>query len=511
MINNLSQDRITSIENLIPKNITTRCGKNINPKENKWKYRDGSSDIDLNFNKIENIKFELINELKYVLSWYAEYRSGKHLQNIFTMFLTFSKTIYSRDHFCDQITATDILNYYGLLEKNNKYYLGVLSGMFKKWHSFGLLGISDDVIPLLETLRITGNQKGNHVRTMDPEKGPFTDNELIAIQRSLIDSFATNIVTLEEYLLTWLFILFGARSSQICMLKICDFVVDYDSKNHATYVLNVPRSKQRNKNSREEFKSRLIISDIGILINSHIKKIKESYKDDIDDISKIALFPTKKIKNAKEELYHLTTTLISTKIKSIFKRLNIISERTGSKIKITPYRFRYTLGTRAAQEGHGELVIVELLDHTDTQNVGVYVECTPEIIQRIDKALALHIAPLAQAFAGLIIEDESKARRGNDPSSRIVAPQIDPSFKPIGNCGKHGFCNFLTPIACYTCKNFEPWLDAPHEAVLDYMLAEKERLLNTTDARIASTHDRTIFAIADVVERCKKIKEAQNG
>jgi hypothetical protein len=35
-------------------------------------------------------------------------------------------------------------------------------------------------------------------------------------------------------------------------------------------------------------------------------------------------------------------------------------------------------------EGHGELIIAELLDHSDTQNVGVYVQATPEIVESVE-------------------------------------------------------------------------------------------------------------------------------
>ena len=98
-------------------------------------------------------------------------------------------------------------------------------------------------------------------------------------------------------------------------------------------------------------------------------------------------------------------------------------------------------------EGYGELVIAELLDHTDTQNVGVYVQATPEIVERIDRAMALHLAPLAQAFAGVIIRNESDARRKGDPASRICDPRFEPSMKPMGNCGQHGFCGELAPVS----------------------------------------------------------------
>jgi len=73
-------------------------------------------------------------------------------------------------------------------------------------------------------------------------------------------------------------------------------------------------------------------------------------------------------------------------------------------------------------------------------------------------------------------------------------------MKPMGNCGSGGPCGFMAPIACYTCKNFQAWVDGPHEAVLDYLLVERERLTAVADARIAAVNDRTILAVAEVVE-----------
>jgi hypothetical protein len=43
--------------------------------------------------------------------------------------------------------------------------------------------------------------------------------------------------------------------------------------------------------------------------------------------------------------------------------------------------------------------------------------------------------------------------------------------------------------------------------VLDYLLAERERLLVGTDARIASINDRTILAVAEVVRRCEGVHD----
>ena len=180
----------------------------------------------------------------------------------------------------------------------------------------------------------------------------------------------------------------------------------------------------------------------------------------------------------------------------------MISERTGIPVRLNPTRFRYTLGTNLAREGKGEYVIAEALDHSDTQNTGVYVRNIPEIVERIDKAMALQLAPIAQAFHGVLVVSERDARRGGDRNSRISNGSAN-----LGTCGSYGFCGALAPVACYTCNHFQPWLDGPHEAVLDCLIQERDSVLEQTeDRKIAAINDRLILAVSDVVNRCRAMK-----
>jgi hypothetical protein len=112
------------------------------------------------------------------------------------------------------------------------------------------------------------------------------------------------------------------------------------------------------------------------------------------------------------------------------------------------------------------------------------------------------MAPLAQAFAGKLIRDESEATRGSDPLSRITDLRIDQTGHAMGSCGQNSYCGFSAPVACYTCACFEPWVDGPHEAVLQFLLDKREKLLTITDQRIASVNDRTVLAVAEVVRLC---------
>lgn len=46
------------------------------------------------------------------------------------------------------------------------------------------------------------------------------------------------------------------------------------------------------------------------------------------------------------------------------------------------------------------------------------------------------------------------------------------------------------------------WLDGPHEEILEYLVVERDRLMSI-DVRVATINDRTILAVAQVVQMCK--------
>lgn len=68
----------------------------------------------------------------------------------------------------------------------------------------------------------------------------------------------------------------------------------------------------------------------------------------------------------------------------------------------------------------------------------------------------------------------------------------------LGECGKDGFCE-AAQIACFTCANFRPELNGPHEAMLQQLISERESPVEKGDERTASVRDRTISAVAEIV------------
>jgi integrase len=389
--------------------------------------------------------------------------------------------------------------------------LSSMRAFIRTWVSLGYQGVPGETLKMMESWRIKGNEKGYAVQSMCPESGPLTDIEMEGVVSRLIDCYSDGSLSLREVCYAMILAMTARRPTQIAALKVKDLLLQGDR-----YFINFPRAKQKHGVWRGSFKKYQIVEDLWTLLQQQAESSRSAFveacgdKFNADLASELPLFPAIKHYDDDMELgiqlsgdyLHARVaefTYVMTKVK---ETVAVISERTGAITHLNPYRFRYTLGTNLAREGHGEYIIAEALDHSDIQNAGVYVKNIPDIVKRIDKAVALRLAPLAQAFLGVIVRDETKARRGEDRSSRVCSAGGN-----VGTCGSYGFCGALAPIACYTCSHFQPWLDGPHELVLDDLLRERDSVRDTTgDLKIASVNDRLILAVSNVVTRCNAMK-----
>lgn len=508
---------IKSIETLellqLPETVKTRDGTIFDPRLDLWSYREAVETIYIDIKaSIADFAPTLALPAKKVLIWYAINRSPGHFRNMHARLAHFIQFRATLPSVAADICSTDIINYKASLPPNREWYLTSLSGLLKKWNRLGYPGVHEDVVRLLDSLTLSGGKKGVAVASMDPLMGPLTNIEVEALQNALNDAYGSSSIDERDYLLAILFLALGCRPVQFASMKVCDLRVETTDQGDCSYFLSVPRAKQRGQMSRTLFKERALTPQLGAALLEYANRIRVEHSTSLTDPNQAPLFPQKIVSKCPPGFeYHMTADSLGTSLTTSLSKLGVISERTGEEINIAPIRFRRTLGTRAAQEGHGELVIAELLDHNDTQNVGVYTASTPEIADRIDRAIAMTMAPLAQAFKGIVIRDESQATRHGDASSRIIDLRIDRTASPMGSCGQHSFCGFIAPIACYTCSSFEPWLDGPHEAVLSHLIERREQLLATTDQRLASVNDRTIYAVAEVIQLCEALMASETA
>jgi len=488
----------------LPERAKSKEGYEFNPSESTWKIVDQTAVINFQFEELsDHCDENLIVNFKFALLYYIENMSLSHASNMHKLFINLCSSLPNSDeNRIKSITSTLVINYKAHLGKHKEWYLGSIKGFFKKWKRLGYPGIDDEAIKLLNGMRLKGNPKGNAVRTMDPVKGAFTENELLSIHEELCIKYSSGAISNREFALAWLSMAVGLRLVQFGMLKVKDFIVITAADGSVRFMINMPRAKQRGVIARELFSERILCNEAGTALLVWIKQLKADAIDNIDP-EELPIFPRWGHESPIGK-HHMTSQMLAGELNKTINFLKVVSERTGDLIKFHVTRFKDTVGTRAAEEGHGELVIAQLLDHSDTQNVRVYVESTAKVAGIIDKAMAPYMAPIAQAFKGMIIRSDSDCPDG----IRISAGS--PGTGDVGKCGHHGFCGAAAPHVCYVCVKFRPWIDGPHEKVLNELLDERKRIHDiTNDKRIVEAKDRIIMAVTQVVTKCNEMKQLE--
>ncbi len=501
----ISVDEARRLNPDLPQSIVLRSGGQIFVQGDYWRFQDGVRTLTMDFNTLPAEVLPLVGNLKKVLINFLQINSSEYAANMFYYFRRLADVIAEQQQQIDRIEVVHIINFIGKHGTGDKLGLEAqLSSLFKRWVELGVDGVADDVPKFLKSRRKKGNVKGEAVITLDPVKGPFSDIELQDLMGAVNKAYAGREIEEKLFLLTWLMAVTGQRVGQYCALKVRDVKqVGDESKNR--YEIDFPRSKQRGLDSRDSFLTRPLPDEIGEPLWTYAQGVASVFPDLGADAP---LFPqpaksTESLQASDIYRGHSDRHDMQYFVVNGLKRLAPLSVRTGKPIHMAIGRFRDTIGTRAAQEGYGELVIAEILGHSDTQNVKCYVGVIPEIAERLDKQLVKELAPISGAFMGRVLHQKDDATRAGDPRSDIV--DYANAGKGVGSCSSSSDCRFHAPIACYTCHNFEAWSDAPHQALLDHLLSERERLMKSSGQRIAAINDRTIVAIQAVVNICDQM------
>jgi integrase len=495
-----------SLARALPTSARTLGGHQFDPRDEIWAWRDAVTRASLSFESVKPLLCPaMLHSFKLVMLWMVENRATAGVNTTFDQLRTFFRYVRaSRRSPIMKIAGTDILNY-----RAAHVYEGTLTAVrpiLRKWHLMGLAGVSD-AVGVLESIRIKDFVKGRAVRTHDPKMGPFTSIEFDGLISNLNQSVASGSMDASYAAFAYILIGLGIRPAQCALLKVRDIICEsYDGRRR--YLLRVPQVKQGHREARTEFRERALPESLGKILYDQAERMRGDFMGVLDDPCSAPLIPAREPSSVMAPGYehHAVAHDLTVGLVNALGKLAVYSERTGKRLHTPPIRFRRTFATRAAAAGWNPAAIAEALGHSNTKNVMVYIEVIPDIAARIDRAMATEMAPLAQAFAGMLIKDEGEAVRGSDPASRIFDARIDRSGTPLGSCGQYSFCGFSAPLACYTCQHFRPWLDGPHESVREYLLNRRAQLLKTASEQIAQINDRRILAVEQVIQLCAQAK-----
>lgn len=497
------------LKQLLSATHVSRAGKEFVPLDDRW-YLNFEVEVSPSLEKIESA-FE--TQIKpYFRLALARYAAINAADTILGTMKVLSSIINNHTSLTNILDPIQFISLKQKLGKGREWHISKLRTFFRFWYRSGLWGISDEFISATDKLVFSGGPKGRPVKEKCPVAGPYTPIEMQGIITGINNAFSNRELEITPYLATFLLAQMGVRRRQAVQLVFGDF-----KSQNGKFSVNMPRAKQRGADHREEFTNFSISEDLytAIMLQKQYVIDKLSIRHpDIEAVSDfLPVFPRfeefqEQDIHSESDItpgHHLTRNSFAELLHLTERVINVHSERTGMPLNLTSARFRRTVGTDLARDGHGVSVIANRLDHNDYQHAGVYTESSAEFATRIDMRIGKALAPMAQAFAGVIVKSEESALRGRDPRSRVRNQNGEAN---IGNCGEFGFCGAHAPVACYTCTRFQPWLDAPHEEVLIELYEERdETLAMTGDETIAGILDRQILAVEDVINRCAEIKK----
>lgn len=319
-------------------------------------------------------------------------------------------------------------------------------------------GFSDEVAACLLGLKINNRiTRGIHVLTLDDEYGPYTKAQRVRIE-ALLKSGELGI---EDEALIRLHRFIGLRPLQTALLRESDL-----GCKGGVWHLAVPLVKGRYASGRRH-SSRMreykIPKDLVGILQQVIEAKRDnpltcplSKKDTIDP----ALRPLFKAGRSKERTlprdptdaeyyYHLTPAWISQRFLKMTKKGLTTKEtdlRTGEVIykplRITAYRFRYSVGTLLAQKGASLRQIAVWLGHKGEESVRFYIKMAQEwwdhdfslsASEQQQKAIA--------ALSGALVDKLPKSADGEVVScipltgNCVLPPGVDECpYDPLTSC-----------------------------------------------------------------------------
>jgi len=393
--------------------------------------------------------------------------------------------------------------------------MGGYAGTYVRWYIWATdadyEAFSPEVAAEFEQLQTGSNPQGQAVLRSDPSAGPLHEVEMIALRSGLKAAGIAGTLDLQDLCLAWLYLSFGTNSKNLRMLNEEDLIITIALDGGCIYELRIPRIKKRTRGPRDQFRTRRLVGDVGRLLERLIEENKKrpGYYETKErpmfrrSNARVELMGTPFVR----DLYRCTTSWPSSRLRATAAALGLRS-KTGEDLKLHPRRLRYSFATRLVQEGASPQEVADALDHSSVAHVMVYFNARSDAVRPLDRALTMLLAPVAQAFLGKVIDDESRAARGGDARSRIRhnSPTMR-SLETVGNCGSFAFCGLMAPIACYTCPSFQPWLYAAHEHVLGALeTRRKKKLEQGADPKWTQLYDETILAVALVIIRCDELK-----
>jgi integrase len=427
-------------------------------------------------------------------------------------------------------SPNSLLEFHDHCRRNNLTHFNKMKTFIFYWNNLSPGAIDEKSIIALQSCASVKPPRpsGSNVRSDDESEGWLNDEEYYSVIDTIWFDYESGINSLWNTTASLLCAQYGRRPIQLAHLKIKDLSQKSDTERYIEF----PGAKDQNS---EGFRlSKFEIHPIGDHLWQMCQRLA---KESINEFEKLLgplsynlqkelplFYPRSQLTKRIEIVNALysnkqdqcTSRILHTRAKrmsTVLRRstgTHVWSSRTNDYLEEYAYRFRYTRARQLARLGVSKATLSFWLGHDSRKSLDAYYDDPAERARVLDDGISNIMAPLAQAFRGRLIRNKSEATRAGDERSLIELEGKDDSA--VGNCGSSGFCTASVPIPCYRCTKFEPWLDGPHEEVLQRLLERQNEEnmipLPGSGRRLLTPLqlDRDIQAVVNVINHCKKAK-----
>ncbi|MDD2741607.1 MAG: hypothetical protein PHV02_05000 [Rhodocyclaceae bacterium] len=430
---------------------------------------------------------------------------------------------------------------------------GRIRPFLTKWHELGYPGVSKELIEQMADWTLKNQERGARANRLDPNEGPLMPDEALSFKALALSAFEKGSIPLADYASFRLASLGYRRPEQIVSLKCKDMddsrleTREPNRLPERMLLLMVPRVKG-GRSWRKHFRSIPLSVDLWNLLALHRTEVIRRFDELLASLAlklqqqelkfihdELALFPAwmliKKslqtlamlIDDGKygEAVNHLRDLVVSRTwhaetivgIRDPLARIVAATHainRNNEPLKVFQTRFRYTANFEMERQGCPPPVRAWNLDHETTDSLISYHTNGPDAAARLSKATANGMSKYVRMFQGKVVDRESDAEGGSDPdASRLFIHGMHEG----ATCSVKRGCGMTTiPRCCYAgCAHFQPWVDGPHEALLDELLEERELLLKSLrpleDRKIIEANDGLILGVAQVIWLCESRRQ----
>ncbi|OLO12393.1 hypothetical protein BTW10_02665 [Chromohalobacter japonicus] len=505
-----------NIEMWLGQEMVATGGGVFTPSDNFWRPDPTTQSANVAEAK-HAVKEEMQPWLIAALAYYAKERSARTLKGVVGVLKLCANSGF------DVLDEPHVISIRNRLSERD---FCILRSFIKRWREEYSLIVcpSEQVTMAFYTLKPNEDKGPCPVESMDPKKGPFTVLELQALFSWVNDAYTDDRVSVEQFIYIRLLIATGSRNRQLQQLVFGDI-----ANGHEGPMLHMPKAKDRGFEYRSSFQIIKLAPDLYSALVSYQKLTLQcllAEQPSVDWKKALHNVPLFRAKGSRGKVItddvdlHLLEANLQEKfhkqdgsMKALFRGLDNdqafpVSERTGEKIHLSSHRFRYTLGTDMARMGFSPHAIASALAHRGITSVGKYIKTSLEMSKRIDDKMKTEMAQVVNAFQGRLVTDAAEAINGSYPNKTIRGQS-----GAIATCGASGGCHLDAPVACYTCSKFQPWIEGPHEEVLERLRLRQQRAIDAGghDSDAAISFDRPILAVMQVIHQVNAVNRQTKG